>query len=405
MKCGLLGRTLRHSYSPAIHAQLGDYEYGLYEKEPEEVADFLRNGDWDGLNVTMPYKKLALSFLDEVTAEANAVGAVNTIFRRNGKSIGHNTDLYGFQQMLLESKLQVWGKKCLVLGSGGASAVVCRVLKDAGAHVIVISRSGENNYHNIAQHQDAAVIVNATPVGMYPDCGVSPVDLDVFPHLEGVLDVIYNPARTQLLIDAQHRGIIAVNGLRMLVAQAKAAAECFTGATISNDRIDGVYSRLKAEMENIILIGMPGCGKSTVGQLVAAELGREYVDADAEIEKRAQKSIPRIFAEDGEAVFRMLETQVLAEFGKQSGLVIATGGGCVTRAENDPLLHQNGCIFWLERDIEKLATEGRPLSVNVRQMYNARRPMYESFTDVKIDNNRSPEEAAADIRAYWEGLK
>jgi shikimate dehydrogenase len=234
---------------------------------------------------------------------------------------------------------------------------------------------------------------------MYPDCGVSPVDLDVFPHLEGVLDVIYNPARTQLLMDAQHRGIIAVNGLRMLVAQAKAAAECFTGAAISDDRIDGVYSRLKAEMENIILIGMPGCGKSTVGQLVAAELGREYVDADAEIEKRAQKSIPRIFAEDGEAVFRMLETQVLAEFGKQSGLVIATGGGCVTEPHNFAHLHQNGCIFWVQRERDKLATDGRPLSVNLREMYNARRPMYNFFADAWVDNNDSPEDAAQAIIA------
>ena len=402
MKCGLLGRKLGHSYSPAIHARLGNYEYGLFEKEPEELADFLRYGDFDGLNVTMPYKKAVIPFLDQLTDAAKAVGAVNTIYRREGKLIGHNTDLSGFEHMLRSSGLQPKDKKCLVLGSGGASSVVCSVLNDAGAKVVVISRKGENNYENISQHADAAILVNTTPVGMYPNCGISPVDLDLFPHLEGVLDVIYNPARTQLLMAAECRGLVAVNGLRMLVAQAKSAAECFTGTAISDDRIDRVYAQLKAEMENIILIGMPGCGKSSVGRLVAEQTGKIFVDMDAEIEKQAQKRIPRIFAEDGEAAFRALETQVLAEYGKQSGLVIATGGGCVTRVENYPLLHQNGRIFWLQRDIDKLPTDGRPLSVNLEEMYRVRQPMYAAFAEVVINNNGLPQETTATIAAYWE---
>lgn len=397
MKCGLLGRKLGHSYSPAIHALLGDYEYRLYELEPEKLPDFLRNGDWDGINVTMPYKQAVIPYLDEVSAIAEQLGAVNTVIRRDGKLIGHNTDYWGFQAMLKKSGLQPAGKKCLVLGSGGASKVAQLVLKLTGAQVVEISRTGENHYESLYRHEDAAIIVNATPVGMYPNTGASAVSLDQFPHLEGVLDLIYNPARTQLLLDAEKRGIVAMNGLYMLVCQAICAAVHFGAASAGPERTEKIHGILRSEMENIILIGMPGCGKTTAGRHLAEKTGKIFVDADAEIEKAAKKSIPSIFAEDGEAVFRDWETKVLSELGKQSGLVIATGGGCVTKARNYPLLHQNGRIFWLQRELPKLPTDGRPLSRDLADMYRVRESMYRAFADFVIDNNGHVEAAVLQI--------
>ena len=374
MKCGLLGRKLGHSYSPAIHARLGEYEYALWEKEPDELADFLRYGTWDGMNVTIPFKQAVIPYLDELTPVASQLGAVNTIIRRNGKRIGHNTDYFGFQAMLQRSGLSPAGKKCLVLGSGGASKVAQAVLREHGAEVVVISRSGENHYGNLHLHSDAAILINTTPVGMYPDNGVSPVQLELFPRLEGVLDLIYNPARTQMILDAEKRSIVAENGLFMLVAQAAQAAEWFTGICVSEEQIVKIHNRLRSQMENIILIGMPGCGKSTVRKLLADRTGRQFVDIDTQVEELAHKSIRQIFAEDGEAAFRHWETKVLTKLGKQSGLVIATGGGCVTRGENFPLLHQNGTCFWLLRDLEKLPTEGRPLSRSgsLHQLFESR---------------------------------
>ena len=274
MECGLLGRKLGHSYSPQIHACLGDYSYTLFEKEPEEVADFLKSGDFTGLNVTIPYKKTVIPYLDELSPAAKKLGAVNTVVRReDGTLFGHNTDYFGFASLLKRSGLDVAGKKVLVLGSGGASNTVTAVLTGLGAEAVVISRSGENNYENLQRHEDAAVIVNATPVGMYPNTGVSPVDLKRFPMLEGVLDVIYNPARTQLLLDAEAFQIPCANGLWMLVAQAKESAEYFTGKSIDDAVIAKIYGTLAAQMANIVLIGMPGCGKSTIGALLAEKLG------------------------------------------------------------------------------------------------------------------------------------
>ena len=397
MKCGLLGRKLGHSYSPAIHAHLGNYEYALYEKEPEELELFLRFGDFTGLNVTMPYKKVIMAYLDELTPIAKKLGAVNTVVRRDDKLVGHNTDYFGFRHLVAKSGLSPAGKKCLVLGSGGASNTAVAVLEELGAEVVVISRSGQNNYENLHRHEDAAILVNTTPVGMYPNTGVSPVDLSQFPQLEGVVDVIYNPSRTQLILEAESRGIPAISGLPMLVAQAKEAAAWFSGKALAESEFDRVYGILQQQMENIILIGMPGCGKSTIGQMLAEKSGKRFVDADAEIAVLASKSIPRIFSEDGEIAFRALETQVLEMLGKQSGLVIATGGGCVTKQENYPLLHQNGKLYWLQRDLEKLPTEGRPLSKNLAEMYAVRAGQYARFADHIIDNNGIPEKAVAEI--------
>lgn len=400
MKCGLLGRKLGHSYSPQIHSLLGDYPYALFEKEPEYLEDFLKNGDFTGLNVTVPYKKAVIPYLDKLTDRAEALGAVNMIVRWDGKLIGHNTDYFGFETMLHDSGLRVAGKKVLVLGSGGASNTAVAVLREHGANVVVISRSGEDNYENLGRHADAAVIVNTTPVGMYPDTDRSPIDLAPFPALEGVLDVIYNPARTKLLRQAEELGLVTMNGLLMLVAQAKQSAEWFMEKAIDEVKIAEIHAGLRRQMENIILIGMPGCGKTTVGRLLARQLGREFADADALIEALAGKEIPRIFAEDGEEAFRDWETQALARLGKQSGLVIATGGGCVTKKRNYPLLHQNGTIYWLQRSLDALPTDGRPLSQanKLENLYAERKALYERFADGIIDNNDSPQEAAAAIR-------
>lgn len=407
MQCGLLGRKLGHSYSPQIHNLLGDYSYVLFEKEPEELENFLKNGDFSGLNVTIPYKKEVIPYLSELSPTAQKMGCVNTVLRRSdGTLYGHNTDYFGFTSLVRHAGLSVAGKKVLVLGSGGASNTAVAALKDLGANPVVISRSGENNYGNLHLHRDAAAIVNATPVGMYPNTGVSPIDLALFPHLEGVLDVIYNPARTQLLLDAEKLGIPRENGLWMLVAQAKEAAEVFTGGKISDEVIEKIYRRLSHQMKNIVLIGMPGCGKSTIGTLLAEKLGRTLADADEKIIALAEKSIPDIFAQDGEPTFRDWETKALTELGKQSGLVIATGGGCVTQKRNYPLLHQNGYLVWLERDCSVLPTDGRPLSQanDLGKMYAARKPLYEAFADIRVENAGTPAETVQKILDALEEL-
>lgn len=400
MQCGLLGRKLGHSYSPQIHSQLGSYDYRLFEKEPEELEDFLKNGDFTGLNVTIPYKKDVIPFLDELSPRAKALGAVNTIVRRNGKLIGHNTDYFGFETMLLSTGVSLQGKKALVCGSGGASSTACAVLKARGANVVVLSRTGKDNYQNLNRHSDAALIVNATPVGMYPNVEASPIeDLTAFPMLEGVLDLVYNPARTSILLKAEALGIPCVNGLRMLVAQAKESAEWFTGEPIDDSCIEMIYSRLRRQMENIILIGMPGCGKTTVGASLAKILSRPLKDADAELEQAVGRKITEILPTDGEASFRSLESETLLDLGKQSGLVIATGGGCVTIPNNYEKLHRNGTIVWLKRDLDLLPTDGRPLSQtgHLQEMYQKRAPLYARFADFSVENSDEPQETAEEI--------
>lgn len=390
MRCGLLGKKLGHSYSPRIHGYLADYSYELFERDPEQLEHFLKNEKFTGLNVTIPYKKAVIPYCHRLSPRAEVLGAVNTVVRQSdGTLIGHNTDYFGFQSMVSKSGLDVSCKKVLVLGSGGASATAVAVLKELGAQVIVISRTGEDNYTNLAKHHDAAVIVNTTPVGMYPNTQESPVCLDSFPQLEGVLDVVYNPSNTALLQQAEKRALVTQNGLWMLVAQAKESAEWFTGRIISDDVIPSIYKTLQQQMKNLILIGMPGSGKSTIGSLLAKRLNRVFIDADAEIVKKAGCSIPEIFSTSGEEGFRKIETQVLCELGKSSGLVIATGGGCVTREENYPLLHCNGTIIQLRRDVHQLPTDGRPLSQvgSLEDMYHIRKPMYEAFADYSIDND------------------
>ena len=400
MQYGLLGQTLKHSYSPQIHRQLGEYAYSLFECSPEELESFMKSNNFQGLNVTMPYKKAVIPYLDALTPQAKLLGAVNTVVRQaDGSLLGHNSDYFGFAHTLERAKLSVTGKKVLLLGSGGAAATVNAVMTQAGAKVISVSRSGPVNYDNIDMHSDATIIVNATPVGMYPDTEAAPVTLNKFLRLEAVFDLIYNPARTKLLLEAEKKGVPCFNGLWMLVAQAKESAEYFTGRKISNERIPQIHQLLQQQMENIVLIGMPGCGKSHIGRLLAKELGKQFVDTDEIVEELAGISIPEIFATSGEERFRTLETQALRYVSNRSGLVISTGGGCVTKPENYPILHQNGKIIWLQRAINDLETKGRPLSQSGRlqDMLSVRSPFYQQFADHIVSNNSTAENTIKSI--------
>ena len=399
-KCGLLGEKLGHSYSPTIHSKLGNYEYLLYERQPDQVEGFVKGGDWDGLNVTIPYKKAVIPFCTELSARAARIGSVNTMVRRKDGSIyGDNTDAYGFEKLIKHSKIQPEGKKTLVLGSGGASASVCAVLSELGADVTVISREGEDNYVNISRHGDAEIIVNTTPLGMYPKNGAAALDLRTFPKCAGVLDVVYNPARTALILQAEKLGIPCASGLYMLVAQAKGSAELFTGNAVDDGEIARIERELSRSMQNIVIIGMPGSGKTTISAELGKKLERPVYEADALIEEKAGMKIPELFRRFGEERFRELETQVLNELGKLSGAVISTGGGCVTREENYGLLHQNGCIIWLRRDVAALPTEGRPISLqsDMNDLYRRRLPMYRHFADCTADNNGDIEQTVRQI--------
>lgn len=391
LKCGLLGEKLGHSYSPQIHSMLADYEYKLFEKSPEELEDFLKSGEFDGLNVTIPYKKAVMPYCAELSPTAAQIGSVNTIVRRSDGSLyGDNTDAFGFENLIVHNGIEVKGKKALVLGTGGASVTAQAVLKNLGAsEVVVISRRGEDNYENIAKHADAEIIANTTPVGMYPNNGKAAVDLTQFPKLSGVLDVVYNPARTALLLQAERLGIPCAGGLYMLVSQAKRSCELFTGKSIPDSEIDRIERVLSHQMQNIVIIGMPGSGKTTVSTMLAEKLGRKILDTDTMVAEKAGVTIPEIFAAQGEAGFRRLETEATAEVGKLSGNIISTGGGVVTVAENYELLHQNGVIVWIERDTNKLARDGRPisLSTDLNELYAARLPLYDRFADIKADNN------------------
>ena len=397
LRCGLLGEKLGHSYSPEIHKMLAGYEYRLYERRAEELEGFIRCGEWDGLNVTMPYKKAVIPFCDELGELARLSGSVNTLVRRaDGSIYGDNTDMFGFESLLRVNGIDPAGTKALVLGSGGACASVRAVLKSLGAQTVVISRRGEDNYNNLERHRDAGLIVNTTPLGMYPNNGAQAVDLTEFPNCRAVLDIVYNPARTALLLQAEELGIKHAGGLHMLVAQAKRSSELFTGARIDDNEIGRIERALMHRMMNIVLVGMPGCGKTTVAGIIGRMTCRPVQDVDTMIEQRAGVTIPEIFAQSGEEGFRALETQIITEAGAQSGTAIATGGGSVTRQENYAPLHQNAVIVWLQRDIDKLPRDGRPLSAraDLNEMFRRRAPMYSAFADITADNNGTPEAAA-----------
>lgn len=399
---GLIGEKLGHSFSPAIHKKLAGYDYSLIELRPEELGPFLEKGSFSGLNVTIPYKKAVIPYCQALTPQAQRIGSVNTIVRRkDGTLLGHNTDYDGFAYLLRSAGAQVEGRKALILGTGGVSLTVKTVLEDMGAgEIVFISRSGPDNYQNLDRHADARIIVNATPVGMYPKTGVSPVDLDRFPKLEGVFDLIYNPAKTQLLLDAERRGLCRSNGLGMLVAQAKAAAERFLDASLPDDRVAEITREMERDTRNLLLIGMPGCGKTTVGRALAQRLGRELVDTDELVVQAAGCSIPRLFAEKGEETFRRMEHQAVVQAGSRSGLIIATGGGVVTRRENWDPMRQNSVVVFLRRPLDKLPTDGRPVSQAnpLEELYRQRLPLYEGAADWTVDNTTVDAAVAEIIR-------
>jgi len=407
---GLLGGKLGHSFSPRIHAMLGNYEYKLYEKTPGEVEGFLRQGDFDGLNVTIPYKKTVLPLCATLSDEARRIGSVNTLVRRaDGTLHGDNTDYFGFSFMLGKSGARINGKKALVLGAGGAAAAVRAVLTDEGAgEIVTVSRSakqgdGSSAWQNQADepspclassYRDAQIIVNATPVGMYPENGESPVGLDIFDSIEAVFDLIYNPSRTELMLQAEDMGIPNIGGLVMLVAQAKRASELFIGMGEADSPpgfktcsvIEGIAEKIERDMKNIALIGMPGCGRTTVGRSLSELTGRAFYDMDEMIEARAGKGIECIFSEDGEETFRDIEEEVLQEVSKNSGCVIATGGGVVKRPENRRLLRQNSTVVFIDRAMDDLPKDGRPLSLScgVEALFSQRLPLYMVWSDIRI---------------------
>ncbi len=401
-RCGLLGEHLSHSFSPEIHAQLANYSYSLFEMPASEVENFLRQNSFDGINVTIPYKKAVMPYLAEISEEALRIGSVNTIIRtESGALRGDNTDYYGFTYLIKKSGIELSGKRVLILGTGGASLTARAAAYDAGAASIdFVSRSGEINYENAYEKcPDTEIIINCTPVGMYPENLSCAIDIKRFPLCEGVADMIYNPSKTKLLLDAEALGIKYTNGLAMLVAQAKRACELFLGTDIPDSETDRICSLISSNTSNIILVGMPGCGKSTVSALIARLTGRELIDTDCLVESAEGRPIPDIFASNGEQYFRECEHRAALEAGKLSGKVIATGGGIVTREENLDALRQNGKIFFIKRDIALLSRDGRPLSIgsDLEKMHDKRLPMYLKFADFAVENKSSPEACAEEI--------
>ena len=393
---GLLGRKLSHSISPEIHNLLCDYEYVLFEREPDELDEFFEKQEFSGLNVTIPYKKDVIKYCTELSETAKKIGSVNTItVRPDGTLYGDNSDYFGFSYMVEQSGVQIKDKTVLILGTGGASLTVKAVVEDMDAkEIISVSRTGAVNYDNVYDYQNADVIINTTPVGMYPHNGERVIDLSRFPALSGCLDLIYNPSLTPFLYDAKNLGVPYANGLTMLVAQAHMSAEKFIDSHIPEEKIEQIVTQLASVRKNIVLIGMPGCGKSTVSALLGQVLKREVVDTDSLVVEKEKRSIPEIFASDGEEYFRACETKAVSDCTKKSTLIIATGGGAVLREENRYFIKQNSFVVWLKRDFNRLAMEGRPLSKSIddiKKIEQVRTPVYASLADAEIEVDDDPQ--------------
>ena len=405
---GCIGEHLPHSFSKEIHGQIGGYAYELKELTPEELPAFMAARSFRGINVTIPYKQAVIPFLDEIDETARAIGAVNTVVNRNGKLYGFNTDLDGLTRLIRRIGMDLSGKKVLIPGTGGTSRTAAFAAEQLGAREIrKISRTGRDGsltYEEaLRDHTDAEIILNTTPCGMYPEPDAQPLPLEPFHRLEGVADVIYNPLRTRLVLDARSRGIPAEGGLYMLVAQAVRASEHFLDTVYPDGLTDRIYEQILRQKENIVLIGMPGSGKSAVGRILAEKTGRSLADTDQLITEKAGKPIPDIFRENGEPAFRDLETEIIRALSKQGGQIISTGGGAVLRPENVTALRQNGRLFWLDRDPEALVpTDDRPLAdtaEKMRQLYRVREPVYRAAADEIIPVTGTPEDAADNIES------
>ena len=394
---GLLGESLKHSHSPEIHGLMGDPDYKIFEVEKEKLADFLSAREFDGLNVTIPYKRAVMPLLSKCSETARKTGSVNTIVKKeDGKLYGYNTDVFGFAYLIEFAKVSVRDKFCLVLGDGGGAAAVKFVLEAMGASSIVcLTRSGKNRLSDIKKFSDAQILVNTTPVGMYPNNGEAAVSLEGLSKLEAVFDIIYNPLKTQILLDAESRGIPAFNGLPMLTAQAKRSRELFLDAAIDDDVIPKLTARIAGKMLNITLIGMPGCGKSTIGAALAERLNRRLIDLDEAIVKIYGKTPAEIITNHGETEFRRTEHVAAQWAGKRTGVIISTGGGVVTRPDNRAPLSQNGIIVFINRDIKALPLDGRPISQSmpIEELYEKRLPLYREWADFEIENNGSVDDA------------
>lgn len=399
MKYGLIGEHLTHSYSCEIHAQIADYEYELHELAPSELGGFLTKREFNAINVTIPYKQDVIPYLDGISDTAKRIGAVNTIVNRGGKLYGDNTDFAGMLALAKHIGVDMKGKKVLILGTGGASKTGHALAEYMGAEsVYYVSRSGKNGsitYEQaVSEHSDAQVIINATPVGMFPKQGGRPIDISAFPKLEGVLDAIYNPLRTNLILDVQERGIPAEGGLYMLSAQAVHAAAVFQDIPLDESLVDKAFKSVKNDKQNIVLIGMPSSGKTTVGRILAEKCGKELADTDEYIVKKIGMPIADFFAKHGEAEFRKIEKETVAGLASTGGKIIATGGGAVLDAENVRALKQNGVLVFLDRRPENLiATDDRPLASRrsaLEKLYAERYDIYCAAAEVHIDANTTP---------------
>lgn len=401
---GLLGKKLGHSYSPEIHEAFGRYSYRLIELREDQLEEFLKSPEIGGLNVTIPYKEAVVKYCSRLTPLAEKIGAVNTIYREQGKTdhpvqlVGDNTDYDGFLALLRKTGISLTEKKVVVLGSGGASRMVQQACRDLGVRELTIvtrdGREGTIPYESLSHHNDSEIIINTTPVGMYPNNGESPVDLALFPHCQAVVDLIYNPLTTRLLAQAKERNLIAAGGLSMLVDQAAKACQRFTGQEVPSAEIERITRELEGQIRNIVLIGMPGCGKTTMGRLLSEALGRPFLDMDSIIEKESGLTIPQIFERQGEEEFRRLERKLAERIGKERGQVISTGGGIVLHPENIRNLSQNGTLIFLDRPISLLARNGRPLSVSteaIEKMARDRMALYKGASDYIISMDESPE--------------
>ena len=407
MKFGLLGRTLGHSFSPRIHNALGNTNYELFEREPSQLQEFFADPELQGINITIPYKVNALEACDVVDTRAERIGCVNTMVRKDGKWHGYNTDYDGFVFTLQHAGIDVSDKECIILGDGASSATVHVALEDLGARNIVhLSRKTAPFYGDAPNYYETAqIIINCTPIGMYPHNPANLIDITQFSKLEGVVDLIYNPRRTILLLQAEMMEIPHCDGLPFLVAQGVEAAKHFQGESFGTKEIEQILRDMRREKENIILIGMPGVGKTTVGKALGEEMGRTCVDVDHELEKEIG-DISTYITEQGEPAFREKEAEMIAKFGTQTGLIISTGGGCVTVPKNFAHLRQNGRIYQLTQPVENLSTSGRVLSSGgierLRELEATRTPMYESFAQCIVEHNRNAPETASAILEDFE---